>query len=178
LENNASIGSRVLQPGRYDTSCSIDPNDVIGTLSDYEPLDFSGEANTIDAAIAVTTVGELGNATPADGYGTPKSATVAAQLGDQVLKYGRTTGRTQGEITGINASVRVGYSAGTALFTGQIIVESNKPFIKAGDSGSLLVNNNLNPVGLLFAGNQSGKFAVANHIDPVLTRFGVIIDGE
>jgi hypothetical protein len=178
LENNAPRGGNVLQPGRYDTGCSVDQNDVIGTLRDFEPLDFSGAANAMDAAIAVSSTDALGNATPADGYGTPKSATAQAKLGDQVLKYGRTTGQTQGEITGINGSVKVGYGSGMALFTGQIIVESNKPFIKAGDSGSLLVNSNLNPVGLLFAGNRSGKFAVANHIDPILTRFGVRIDGE
>ena len=37
LENTASIGSDVLQPGRYDTNCAIDPNDIIGQLSDFEP---------------------------------------------------------------------------------------------------------------------------------------------
>ncbi|MBO1224558.1 MAG: hypothetical protein JYX80_09005 [Candidatus Scalindua sediminis] len=70
LENAASIDSDVLQPGRFDTDCNIDLDDVIGTLSDFEPIDFSG-SNTIDAAIASTTTSLLGNATPSDGYGTP-----------------------------------------------------------------------------------------------------------
>ena len=35
----------------------------------------------------------------------------------------------------------------------------------------------VSPVGLLFAGNSSGTFAIANDIDAVLSRFGVTIDG-
>ena len=34
------------------------------------------------------------------------------------------------------------------------------------------------PVGLLFAGNLTGKLAVANRIDLVLARFNVTVDGE
>lgn len=180
LENQAPIGSDVLQPGRYDTNCAIDLNDVLGTLADFEPMNFMGGPNTIDAAIALLLdPGNLGNSTPSDGYGTPKSGTVAATVGQDVQKYGRTSSLTKGEITAINATVNVGYSSGTALFVYQIIVQSRKPFIKAGDSGSLLVTDpDLNPVGLLYAGNGSGKLAVANPIDAVLNRFGVDIDGD
>ena len=89
---------------------------------------------------------------------------------------------TKGTITGTNAILNVGYSSGTARFVGQIIVQSGKPFIKSGDSGSLLVvdggEHDLKPVGLLFAGNRSGKLAVANQIDLVLGAFVVSIDGE
>ena len=180
LENEAAIGSNILQPGRFDTNCSIDSNDVIGQLSDFEPISFDGDTeNTIDAAIAVSSTDDLGNATPSNGYGTPQSTTASASLNQKVQKYGRTTGLTRGGITGIHATVFVGYSSGTARFVDQIIVESKKPVIKAGDSGSLLVTDpDRNPVGLLFAGNQSGKLAVANRIDLVLNRFNVDIDGE
>ncbi len=180
LQNNADNPSAVLQPGRFDTNCDGSNNDI-GTLSDfYYEIDFSTSAyNTIDAAIAVSTTAELGNATPSDGYGLPKSATVSAMVTENVQKYGRTTSLTKGTITAINATLNIGYSSGLARFVDQIIVQSNKPFIKAGDSGSLLVTDpELNPVGLLFAGNRSGKLAVANRIDLVLTEFGVTIDGE
>ena len=61
---------------------------------------------------------------------------------------------------------------------GQIIVEAKKPIIKGGDPGSLLVTDpNNEPVGLLFAGNSSGKLAVANQIDVVPAALGVTIDG-
>lgn len=179
LQNEAPLGSDVLQPGRYDTNCAIDPNDVIGTLADFEPISFIN-SNTIDAAIALSSETNLGNATPSDGYGTPKSTIVfLPAVGTAVQKYGRTTQLTKGTITGTNAILNVGYSSGTARFVDQIIVQSTKPFLKSGDSGSLLVTDpDRNPVGLLFAGNRSGKLAVANRIDLVLGAFGVSIDGE
>ena len=180
LGNNASIGSGILQPGRYDTTnCVSDPSNVIGTLVDYEPISFSAD-NTIDAAIALSSTSDLGNSTPSNGYGMPKSAIVSAFVGQSVQKYGRTTSLTKGTITGINATVNVGYSSGTARFVNQVIVSGNKgAFIKPGDSGSLLVvNPDRNPVGLLFAGNRSGKIAIANRIDFVINTLGVTIDGE
>lgn len=180
LENDALLGSYILQPGRYDMDCSTDLTsyETLGTLEDYEAFDFSGAPNTIDAAIAASSEALLGNGTPSDGYGIPKSTPVVAELGLAVQKYGRTTSLTQGEIVGINATVNVGYGSGTALFVKQILVGARKPFIKPGDSGSLLVSSNRDPVGLLFAGNSTGKTAVANLIDLVLERFGVSIDGD
>ena len=119
------------------------------------------------------------HATPPDGYGMPRSVPVSAVIGESVQKYGRTTGLTKGTITGIKFTVNIGYSSGTARFLDQIIVQGNKPVIKAGDSGSLLVTDpDRDPVGLLFAGNRSGKLAVANRIDLVLEAFMVDIDGE
>lgn len=179
LENEAPIGSRVLQPGLYDSGCAFDANNVLGTLSNFVPIVFStSAANTVDAAIAASSTADLGNATPANGYGIPTSNTTAATVGASVQKYGRTSSLTSGEITAINATINVGYRSGTARFVGQIIVQSRKPFIKSGDSGSLLVNSTRNPIGLLFAGSGDGKLAVANQIDLVLAAFGVTVDGE
>lgn len=180
LENSAPSNSEVLQPGRYDTRCINDPANIIGTLYDFEPIVFSTSAdNVIDAAIALSDKANLGNATPSNGYGVPKSATVAAVLGDAVQKYGRTSSLTKGAISGLNVILNVGYSAGTARFVDQILVTSRKAFIKAGDSGSLLVTDpDRNPVGLLFAGDGSGHYAFANPIGPVLQRFNISIDGE
>lgn len=180
LENSAQTGSNILQPGRFDTNCAVDEENVIGTLADFEPIVFNDAAsNTLDAAIASTTTAQLGNATPANGYGAPKRETVTEELNQLVQKYGRTSALTKGVVTGIDAEVRVGYDSGTARFVNQIFVQARKPFIKPGDSGSLLVTDpGRNPVGLLFAGSADGKFAVANPIAPVLSRFGVSIDGE
>jgi len=175
-ENLASIEDPVIQPGTYDGGAS--PADDIGTLADFEPIVFHpGAKNTIDAAIASTTVDLVDNATPSDGYGTPSSTTASAYVGLAVQKYGRTTGLTTGEITGINATLRVHYDSGLARFVGQIIIEPGG-FSAGGDSGSLIVTNDesCNPVGLLFAG--SSTVTIANPIDLVLTRFGVTVDGD
>jgi hypothetical protein len=182
LENTAPLGSQVLQPGLYDTGCKFSASNVIGTLSAFAPISFSKSAsNVVDAAIASSTTANLGNSTPAGGYGTPSSTAKAAIVGMAVQKYGRTTALTSGSVSAVNGIVEVSYgAAGTARFVEQVFIQSGKPFLKAGDSGSLVVtaNSAANPVGLLFAGDSSGKFGIANPIGPVLTQFGITIDGK
>jgi len=180
--NGGQAGDNLLQPGTVDGGRN--PDDVIGTLYDYEPLRFCQllvcDVNSIDAAIALTTTDDVGSATPDGGYGTPRTSTQEAALGMTVQKYGRTTGHTVGEVTGLNATIDVGYLNGTARFAGQIVI-SGGGFSGGGDSGSLIVTKGVllgdrRPVGLLFAGTTSTT--LANPIDLVLDRFGVGIDGN
>ncbi|HZR45148.1 MAG TPA: hypothetical protein VFA47_00480 [Candidatus Manganitrophaceae bacterium] len=181
LENKAPIGSEILQPGLVDTQCVSRGNNPLGALSRFVPINFAGGPNTVDAAIGISTVALLGNATPPGGYGAPNSAITIAAIGQAVQKYGRTTSLTHGTVTGINATVTVNYGAsGNATFVNQIIVNSSGAFIQAGDSGSLLVTDDTsaNPVGLLFAGNSNGTMAIANQIGNVLSSLGVVIDGK
>ncbi len=178
-ENRANIDDAVIQPGAYDRGAS--PADDIGALHDYQKIIFGGGDNVIDAAIALSDAGRLGNATPSNGYGAPKSTTAAAAIRMPVMKYGRTTGQTTGKVYAINATVNVGYDTGVARFVGQIVITPGT-FSAGGDSGSLIVVNNkksvdhLKPVGLLFAGSSS--YTIANPIDAVLNRFGVSVDGQ
>jgi hypothetical protein len=127
-------------------------------------------------------VPRVGNATPADGYGTPNSTTVpvsSLQIGQAVQKYGRTTGLTQGTIQGLNATIGVSYGSGhVAYFRNQIMITPGS-FSAGGDSGSLIVTDDedCNPVGLLFAGSNTETYA--NPIDLVLAEFpGAMIDGR
>ncbi len=182
-ENKATKGDAVIQPGTYDGGTII--TDTIGNLSDFEPLVFSTSAsNVIDAAIAQSTTSLLGNATPSDGYGKPKSTTLVAKINIPVKKYGRTTGLTKGKVYAVNATVNVGYSGGNvARFVKQIVITPGT-FSAGGDSGSLVVGdrqgnkttNDGKPVGLLFAG--SNLYTIANPIDAVLSRFGMTIDAR
>jgi len=186
VENFASIGDEVIQPGTFDGGSLV--NDVIGTLYDFVEICFLFDwifsdcielYNTVDAAIALTTINDLDNVTPPDGYGVPKSTTLAPSVGLAVKKYGRTTEETMGMITGINVVVAVGYSTDTAYFSDQIMIEPGG-FSAGGDSGSLIVvdggPDDRKPVGLLFAG--SPEVTIANPINLVLTSFGVTVDGE
>ena len=179
--NAAAIGDNELQPGPYDGG--INPDDAIGTLAAFVPIVFSSSANNmVDAAIAATTAGLVGNSTPIDGYGTPSTTTIAAaNLGLQVTKYGRTTGLTQGEIAGINATVVICYEGRgrvclkSARFVGQLLVTPGS-FSAGGDSGSLIVTNDTTqPVGLLFAGSSS--MTIANPIDEVLSALSAALSG-
>jgi hypothetical protein len=165
----------VLQPGPFDGGGKVEGrDDAIGTLVDFEPIEFGGPDNTIDAAIAISSTNLLGNATPADGYGTPKSQIVAPALRLKLQKYGRTTGLTAGKITAINATVNVAYDSGVARFVDQIIIIPGG-FSAGGDSGSLVVTQKgSNPVGLLFAGSPT--ITIATPIGTVLDILGDNID--
>lgn len=177
-------GDAVIQPGDADDGTS--PADDIGNLVAFEFIDFTtGVANRIDAAIASTTVNDLGNSTPlGEGYGTPSSTIIDAFVGQNVTKYGRTTGSTDGKVDAINASVNVNYGEGNgvAFFTGQVVIKGKKgvAFSAGGDSGSLIVSNDGSyPVALLFAGSTTTT--IGSPIDEVLgafSSFGVSIDGD
>ena len=192
-QNDAVIGDAMLQPGPFDGGTAADQ---IGTLADFQPINFSGGSNTIDAAIArVTNAADVSNSTPLDdGYGQPNGKIFgdanndgvfddkAALLGINVQKYGRTTKLTHGQITGINGTISVCYEVvlifclKQATFVDQLIIGSGT-FSGGGDSGSMIVTDDLNknPVALLFAGGSTST--IANRIDLVLNRFGVAVDG-
>jgi YHS domain-containing protein len=170
LQNKASLDSGILQPGLNDTSCKFVLDNSIGSLQVYKQIFFGGVTNVMDAALARSSAENLTNATPSDGYGTPRQQTVSAKLGQKVKKYGKSTGLTNGTVTAVNVTLNIRYSSGTATFVKQIIV-SGTNFTKAGDSGSLLVADADNsPVGLLFA-QVNSSVAVANPISEVLNEF-------
>ncbi len=184
LENTASIGSDIVQPGPIDTDpvCDDIAADIIGDLAAFVLIEFDDEANNkVDAAIASTTTGLVGTGTPDDGYGIPSSTPFGGDLlGLSVQKYGRTSGLTKGTVSGIIATINIGYSTGTARFINQIVVSGSKGgFIKPGDSGSLLVVDDAGnaPVGLLYAGTRGGKTAIANQIGDVLSELSGLVPG-
>lgn len=176
---NASLGDAVIQPGTFDGGSS--PADDIGTLSAFKEIVFGGPDNTIDAAIAATTAGEVGNATPSDGYGTPSATTTVATINAKVRKYGRTTGQTNGFVWTTNTTVNVCYDSDCTLvarFVNQVSFkgQGRGDFSLGGDSGSLIVTRSRNnPMALLFAGNSVLTFG--NPIAAVLDEFSVTIDG-
>jgi hypothetical protein len=181
--NAASDGDPVYQPGRVDGGTPS--GNIVGNLSGpCVDIKFDGSDNVIDAAIAkISMVDEcngsvlaVGNSTPPDGYGTPTSTPI--DLFDlTVTKYGRTTGQTNGQISGVNATVNVDYgSAGVARFVNQIMVSGGK-FSDGGDSGSLIVaRDSFAPVALLFAGGRNTTFG--SPIAEVLGQLAVTIDGS
>lgn len=190
--NDASLGDNALQPGPYDGG--VNPGDAIGTLSDFQPINFDPSActaslgsadpdcNTMDAAIALSSTAMLDNATLADGYGVASAQTVSASIGQEVKKYGRTTSLTSGEIAEINVTVDVCYEVvlvfctKAARFVEQVTITPGS-FSAGGDSGSLIVTQTDNlPVALLFAGSSSRT--IGNPIGPVLSRFNVTVDGS
>lgn len=166
-ENRASIGSVILQPGPYDGSST--GVDIIGYLEDYEPLCFitpnRKPVNYVDCAIARCDPKNISS--EIEFIGTIKGIDKATP-GMIVKKTGRTSGLTSGKVLYTNASITVGYDNGESLFVNQIITSAMS---QPGDSGSLLLDEQNNAIGLLFSGSDS--ISVFNPIDKVLSTLKI-----
>ena len=172
-ENNAKVGDPILQPGPFDGG--RDPRDRIATLFDWVPINFEGKPNLVDAALAKPLNNELvklcilespSNCTK---QGCVKVRGVAPPvLKENVKKSGRTTATTCGVITGVGATVNVGYGGGkVAKFINQIVI-TPAGFSAGGDSGSLIMDMRNRARALLFAGSPT--HTIANPIQNVLTE--------
>ena len=133
---------------------------------------MSGARNRIDAAL-ISLLNPTAHLTSIRGIGSVKG-TAFWSHGVRVDKYGAQTSQTTGDYV-YTVSHRVPYSVGTALFVDQIGVDSLRasPFADAGDSGSLVLDQNGNVGGLIFASAVNSNLGFANPIHDVLQHFGV-----
>jgi len=177
--NNAQIGDPIYQPGVHDGGGE---DDTIARLVDFIPIGFSEEStcpvanfivvvcnwiagvfnrqtrlkavaepvNLVDCAIALPE-NDVDASDEILEIGIPRGfATV--EVGDKVKKSGRTTGLNYGEVTITEATARVNYGVGTAMFAEQIITTK---LAEGGDSGSVVLDEENNVIGLLFAGSET-----------------------
>ncbi|HEX6901189.1 MAG TPA: hypothetical protein VF789_15800 [Thermoanaerobaculia bacterium] len=169
-ENRASLGAPILQPGPTDGGTR--PGDEVANLVQFEPLNPDG--NLIDAALASLQEGIGGDLDTLTGLGTLNRVRSAPLDGDEVVfKIGRTTGLTRGRVSAFEVDdIWVGYDVGVIGFDRQIEIAplDQSPFSLGGDSGSLIVDQDLDAVGLLFAGNDV-DVTYANPIQTVLDTF-------
>ena len=195
--NDASIGDETWQPGVYDGGVSID---VIGHLSDFVPIVFlGGEStcpignsivrvfnflaklfgritrirtyadimNTVDCAIAEP-INDADVSEEILEVGIPIGFSDAI-VGEKVKKSGRTSGLTEGTVSSTDALVNVNYGDGKmATFIDQIMTTAMS---EGGDSGSVVLNEVNEVVGLLFAG--SDQVTIVNKISNVLKELGL-----
>lgn len=165
-------GDDVLHPAAYDGGGR--PLNVIGTLAGNFPR-LNVAAPIVDCAFARLRDGveydpsTIGPGITLQPYPKP--------IGRQrvVVKRGRTTGFTEGRITAIGLdNVDVEYPFGTVFLNQQIeIASASGPFSKPGDSGSLIVDPDGNPIGLLAVGTFDCALSYANPISAVLSTLGV-----
>ena len=163
--NQARPGDKILQPGPFDGG--VFPSDAIATLDRFEEIVFGLSGyNLVDGALARPL--EPRNVTAAIiGAVVPRRVNQVFPL-DQVVKVGRTTQVTTGVVLATNATVNVGFGPLVGQFRHQIITTA---MAAGGDSGSLLMNFDLEGVGLLFAG--SPLITIHNHINDVQNVLGV-----
>jgi hypothetical protein len=164
--NHANPGDLILQPGPFDDG--VYPSDAVATLERFEPIVFTFPQgyNLVDAAVARPSHSR--NVTAAIIGALIPRGIDQAFIGGLVIKAGRTTQVTVGRVLAVNATIAVNYGIGLAVFRHQILTTA---MAAGGDSGSLLMDANLNAVGLLFAG--SAVITIHNHIADVETALGV-----
>jgi len=200
--NAAKIGDAILQPGSYDggknpddqiatledfvtitlqelpSDCDIAGNIVtllnalsglVGSDTRLKAVRIRAIENIVDAAIARPLRQEDVNPEILNIGAIERTAT--AVLGMPLKKSGRTTGYTEGQVTQVDVTANVGYGDNrTALFTDQIMAGAMS---QPGDSGSAVLNNNSELVGLLFAGSDTTT--IINRIENVFSALNLTL---
>ncbi|HEY5746109.1 MAG TPA: hypothetical protein VIU12_08545 [Chryseolinea sp.] len=167
----AKKGDNIIYPGSFDGG--KDPKDVIAKLHRFVPFINGGDfVNHADCAIAKPVKDRIADfVSEIKGLGVP-SGTIAPKRGMKVVKVGRTTGKTTGEIVDVNFRPTITYEepgVGVIGFKDQVLCTR---YTKGGDSGSLVIDSKSGKaVGLHFAGSEEGS--IFTPIDTVLNLLGV-----
>ncbi len=193
-DGRAAKGDKILQPGAHDGG--RDPHDVWGHLERFVPLvkdirccsvaamseeiinrilSFSGTCyrvrfnknkepeNLVDAAVAKP-IRDSYLSTAILGLG--RAIGIAeVEIGQEVVFSGRTSGIKKGIVLARDVHIAVAMESGKpVIFTDQLVTSA---IALPGDSGSLLLNNKNNAVGLVFAG--SNRVSISNRMKNVAT---------
>ncbi len=177
-ENRARSGDPVIQPGNYDRG--NDPADRVALLDRFVRMS-ARKPNLVDCATASVIEGIEADVSKLTGIGKLRGlGPPVVETGGRVHKIGRTTGITRGRVTAFELDdVVVEYDIGDLTFDDQIEIDGERgAFSDGGDSGSLIVNDAREAVGLLFAGSDQGGrndagLTYANPMHTVLKKLGV-----
>lgn len=170
--NQGHLNDPIFQPGPLDPGTALSM--PIGVLSHYVPIQFYGIENLVDCAIAQV---DPHSVTPINlCYGKISPVPVGVAQGMAVKKCGMMTGGTVGVVQSPSATIQVNYNGAIAVFANQIIISSlGTAFSKRGDSGSLILSKNNQPIGLLCSTSDTAGYTSANPINSVLSQLGVTI---
>ncbi|KEI14406.1 hypothetical protein [Clostridium haemolyticum] len=144
--------------------------DTIAVLSKFIPIKYFTSAheciNYVDCAIAkITTRSQI--STKITFLGRIKGM-AKPSLGMSVQKVGGNTELTKGTITSIGATIEFQEEQGKCIFLNQIMTNKMSDF---GDSGAILLDENINAIGMLMSGNSTNS--TFNPIEPVLNSLDV-----
>ena len=140
------VGNPVYQPGVADGGV---PADTVGKTIRGIPVELSPAETLVDAAIFKPTDPSL-LSDEIQGLGLP-GYSVDPEVGRRGRKSGRTTDVTESTIESIGATIDVA-GDGTARFSDQIIFRP--ALAQGGDSGSIVLDDNGNVFGIVFAGSD------------------------
>jgi hypothetical protein len=180
----ARTGDPIIQPGAHGGGQV--PQDIIAKLDDWNRLKPSGPGNVnfYDFAMA-----EIVNESMSDAKAYeimdigPVKGMEDINLGDKVMKRGRTTRKTTGRVVAVAVETTVDYQGFPCNFIDQVVITGipeTIPFSLAGDSGSCIVSSDPphRAKALLYAGGtgEGGiDFTVASPIKKIAEDFNLKI---
>lgn len=177
-DGRSALGDPIYQPGTYDGGTS---ESMIGNLYRLVPIiyqekgkakDKRASVNRVDAALAKPVSAEMINPDIID-VGSIKGIS-RPEMNMKVQKSGRTSGVTNGRIRVMHTTLKVDMDDNRyAVFEDQVATDMVS---KPGDSGSLVLTESGEAVGLLFAG--SDRSAIFSPIQNVLSALDVVMVGE
>lgn len=95
-----------------------------------------------------------------------------------VKKFGKNTGFTRGQIDTLSYAAAINYHDGRKPHTLFNLIrikplDASKPFSRPGDSGSLVVDNDNQAIGMIVAGSDDGMFSYAMPISSIFNEFSL-----
>ena len=162
-DDAAQAGDDIVQPSIDEAQAAGTDADEIGELFAFVPLRYVGpgdapeDVNEVDVAMVEVVEPEhrLRAEVPYLGPGgspmRPTGVVRTLRTDDLLMKVGRSSGLTCGRVIQGGALLRLGYAGGPAVLTGQVIATHMSI---PGDSGSLVVNQALEAVGMVVGGSD------------------------
>ncbi len=153
----ARKGDPILQPGKKDGG--LIRRDRVASLTDFVPFDFGpGFPNLVDAAIARVRKRSVEAEIRILGI-RPSGVSTELARDMMVRKVGRTTDLTFGQVSDVHFRTRVGYKKTPTrrASTGLRDLVLCSRYTEGGDSGSLVLNERDEAVGLHFAGSPASS---------------------